>query len=43
MDKIKLINYGNFVKRRNGSIQVDFKFDQKPLGKGRKKIFINNC
>ena len=40
IDMLANIDYGNFVKRRHGSIQNYYKFDQKSLGQGRLAIFF---
>ena len=34
IDKYKNIDYGSFVKKRQGSIQIDYKVDPKSLGQG---------
>lgn len=33
-EKYKNLDYGNFVKKRHGSIQTDYKIEDKSLGQG---------
>lgn len=38
-EKLANVDYGNFVKKRHGSIQMHYKFDSKSLGQGNFAIF----